>query len=168
MPRLVISCAVLLAMMPVLAAQQPRTATPVQGAPAQNTTVTPTVTLTGCLYREAQIPGRTPNAAERAGILEDYILADARSPQGTPATGKMYKVERISDDRLKALVGKSVEVVGRIDPEGGDLRAAGTSGGAAPDKGIGPDKVSLPEFEATSIREVEGKCAATPAGGVNP
>src|ERR671925_58680 len=37
----------------------------------------PTTTLSGCLYREDQIPGRKPNVAERAGVLEDYILADA-------------------------------------------------------------------------------------------
>ena len=61
-------------------------------APAQNppttqpqvaTTVKPTTTLSGCLYREDQVPGRKPNVAERAGILEDYILADATAVQLT-------------------------------------------------------------------------------------
>ena len=140
------------------AAQQPT------GTPGTQATVRPEVTLTGCLYREAQIPGRTPNAAEKAGILEDYILAAATSASGTPATGNMYKVENIADERLKALVGKRIEVVGKVDPEGRDLaRPAGTSGGATPDRGLGPDKISLPEIEASSVREITGSCPATPA-----
>jgi hypothetical protein len=72
----------------------------------------------------------------------------------------MYKVEGPSDEKLKALVGKRVEVTGRIDPEGGPGAKPGTP---RPDKGLGPDQINLPEFEATSIREVSGTCPATPA-----
>jgi hypothetical protein len=139
--------------------------------PPAATTSTATTTLSGCLYREDQVPGRKPNVAERAGILEDYILADAsaagtqKGPQGltgnTPASGNMYKVEGPSDERLKALVGKRVEVTGRIDPEGGPGAAPGAP---RPDRGVGPDQINLPEFEATSIREISGTtCPATPA-----
>jgi hypothetical protein len=145
-------------------AQTPAPVTTVPSTPAAQATVRPTVTLTGCLYREAQIPGRTPNVAERVGVLEDYIIAGASTASGTLATGGMYKVEKIADDRLKALVGKRVEVMGSVDPEGQDLRRpTGTSGGATPDRGIGPDAISLPEIEATSIREVAGICSPTPA-----
>jgi hypothetical protein len=157
------------------AAQAP---VPKPATPAQvTTTVQPTTTLTGCLYREDQVPGRKPNVAERAGVLEDYILADTTvadakqqpRPAGAPATGTsgtqpstgtMYKVENIPDEKLKALVGKRVEVAGRIDPEG--RGALGVGGGVKPDRGLGPDAISLPEFEASSIREVSGKCPATP------
>jgi hypothetical protein len=153
-------------------------------APAQNppttqpqvaTTVKPTTTLSGCLYREDQVPGRKPNVAERAGILEDYILADAKvaDPQqqpkpatgaatgtsGTvPNTGTTYKIENIPDEQLKGLVGKRVEVSGRIDPEG--RPQLGVGGGPRPDRGPGPDAVSLPEIEGSSIREVSGECPA--------
>src|SRR5918993_3418160 len=58
-----------------LAAQQPATpaSQPAQPAPRPGTTAQqPATTLTGCLYRENQIAGRTPNVAERAGMMEDY------------------------------------------------------------------------------------------------
>jgi hypothetical protein len=154
---------------------QPSTTQPAapQSPPTATTTAVTTATLVGCLYRESQIPGRTPNVVERAGVLEDYILADATmpvpprpcTPQGTlgtsgsvPSSGNMYKVENIADDRLKALVGKRVEVSGKIDPE-----AAGLGGRASRDRGPGPDEINLPEIEAASIREVSGTCPATPA-----
>ena len=48
-------------------------------------------TLTGCLYREEQIPGRKPNVAEKAGVLEDYILADVS------AEGSHRRISTASD-----------------------------------------------------------------------
>ena len=33
--------------------------------------------------READVPGRKPNVAERAGIAEDYILTSTRPIQGS-------------------------------------------------------------------------------------
>ena len=155
---------------------QPSTSKPSespQTPAAATTTAQTTATLVGCLYRENQVPGRTPNAAERAGVLEDYILADATMPAPTrpgtapgavgtsgtvPSTGNMYKVENIPDDRLKTLVGKRVQVSGRIDPED-----SGLGGSSARDRGPGPDQVNLPEFEASSIREVDGTCPPAPA-----
>lgn len=170
----------------VLAAQStPRVDAQQPSAPSATTPGAPAgqqlgTTLIGCLYREDQIPGRTPNVAERAGILEDYILADALmpNPQGSTrpgdapratgttgnnpgSTGNMYKVEKLPDERLKLLVGKRVEVMGRIDPEGAGN--VGSPGAPTPDRGLGPDQINLPEFEATSIREVSGTCPKTPA-----
>jgi hypothetical protein len=136
-------------------------------------------TIVGCLYREAQVPGRSPNVAERAGVLEDYILvsasassdaqrsgtsAGATSTAGTPGTtgaagstaaGRMFKVEGIDDERLKAMVGKRVEVSGRVDSDVEGRR----------DKSMGPDQINVAEFEAQSIKEVSGSCPATPAPG---
>jgi hypothetical protein len=131
-------------------------------------------TIVGCLYREAQVPGRSPNVAEKVGVLEDYILvgasgssAGATSTTCTPGTtgasgaatttaaGRMFKVEGIDDERLKAMVGKRVEVSGRIDPDVEGRR----------DKSMGPDQINVAEFEAQSIKEVSGSCPATPAPG---
>lgn len=157
-------------------AQYPPPAQPPQTPPAPGATAQqPTTTLAGCLYREDQVPGRKPNVAERAGVMEDYILADASAASTqpkpgttpgatgttgtTPSSGNMYKVEGPSDEKLKALVGKRVEVTGRIDPEGGP----GGTGKPREDRGLGPDQINLPEFVATSIREISGTCPATPA-----
>ena len=175
----VFSTAALAAAQEPRASGQPQTA-PRPQAPAAAATHQPSTTLVGCLYREEQVPGRKPNVAERAGVLEDYILTDAMMPGGQPrtgatagaagtsgtmpATGNMYKVGNVPDERLKALVGKRVEVTGRIDPEG--LPAAARPGAptGAPTRGsLGPDEINLPEFEAASIREISGTCPATPA-----
>jgi hypothetical protein len=146
------------------------------------TTQQASTTITGCVYREADVPGRAPNVAERAGILEDYILAeaDSSSPQtaatpsagataGTVGTsgsaGKMYKLELIADDQLRAVVGKRVEVTGRIDAEPGDAPAGatGTTGATSQtDRVLGRDRIALPEFEVTSIKEVAGACSPAP------
>jgi hypothetical protein len=144
-----------------------------------------TTTVIGCVYREQDIPGRSPNVAERVGVLEDYILAEVGGAGASTATpgetagtsgttgtsgtlssgGKMYKLEHVKDERLSSFVGKRVEVTGRIDAEAGDqTRATGTSGTTAtPDQSAGPDKVNLPEFEISSIRETSGSCPAQPS-----
>ena len=145
---------------------QAHSASPPQSSP--QVSVRPTTTLTGCLYREEQVPGRKPDVLERAGIGEDYIIAgvrvagEAQRPTGTagsastavPSTGTTYKVAKIGEEKLKPLVGKRVEVTGQIDPEG---RSRLGVGGPKPDAGLGPDKISLPEIEASSIREVSGQ-----------
>jgi hypothetical protein len=129
--------------------------------------------LTGCVYREKDVPGRAPNVAERAGVMEDYILAEVRraSPSGEAApvgtsgtTAPMYKLELISDDKLQAVVGKRVEVTGRIDAEAGDTKSQpATPPSTSPtDKAIGRDKIDLPEFEVTNLKEIAGTCPATP------
>ena len=126
--------------------------------------------LSGCLYQEADVPGRKPNLAEKAGVLEDYIIADARvvgQGSSTPGPqagtgGRMYKVEGIPDSQLKAHVGKRVEVSGRIDSDD----AGSDAGRATPDRNpLSRDTIDIAEFEATSIREVAGgtACAAKPA-----
>jgi hypothetical protein len=136
-----------------------------------------TATLTGCVYREEDVPGRAPNPAERAGVLEDYILAEVSAPgktsPSTPgATGtsgiahKMYKLELVDDEKLKTLVGKRVEVIGRIDAEAGDAAKPAEARPTTPtDKAIGRDRIDLPEFEVTSIQEIAGTCPAKPSGG---
>ena len=155
---------------------EPQSQSPSQERPSTQASAGATTTVTGCVYREEEVPGRSPNVAERAGVLEDYILADVRmSPAGsTGATGtsgaagagagggavgaggaagagaaattgtsasaagsgSMYKLEFVDDDRLQALVGKRVEVTGRVDRESGDAgaRPQGTTGAGGADR----------------------------------
>ena len=160
--------------------QPPTTTPPATPAEAQAAAVaqnTMTTTIQGCVYKEEAVPGRAPNVAEKAGVLEDYILvASADTSAGTvgttgttpPAAGaatpmpKAFKLEKISDDKLQAVVGKRVEVTGKMDIERSDTKGAATTGAPAADKIVGPDEIELPEFEVESLREVEGTCPATP------
>jgi hypothetical protein len=149
--------------------QQTPPAQPQQQATAQ----AETRTIEGCVYREEDIPGRSPNIAERAGILEDYILvasADASTQGAVGTTGaagaaaavatpKMFKLEHEDDDKLRALVGKRVRVTGKVDAEHGDHAATGQP---QRDRSVGPDQIELPEFEVTTIAETAGECPAKP------
>ena len=132
-------------------------------------------TLTGCVYQEKDVPGRAPNPAERVGILEDYILAEitpaeAAKPAGTagstsvPKTYSMYKLEKAADSQLKAMVGKRVEVTGRIDAKANDTTGQPPASAQTnkTDRVIGHDRIDLPEFEVSSIRAVAGSCPAKP------
>ena len=163
----------------LLAAQAPAP----QSSQVQATKQVTVTTVVGCVYKENDIPGRAPNPAERVGLGEDYILAEvsgeagssgARAPgatgttgaagataTGTSGVGRMYKLEFVDDDQLKALVGKRVQVSGKIDAEAGDSKAApGGAKTSTTDQVIGRDQINLSEFEVASIKEVTGACPA--------
>jgi hypothetical protein len=77
----------------------------------------------------------------------------------------MYKLELIADEKLQAVVGKRVEVTGKIDAEAGDMAKPATPPPASgTDKALGRDKIDIPEFEVSSMKEVPGSCPASPAG----
>jgi hypothetical protein len=85
-------------------------------------------------------------------------------PKAAVSGGRAIKLEHAADDQLKAMVGKRVEVTGRVDAEAGD--AAGAPPASAhtnkTDKVVGHDRIDLPEFEVTSIKAVSGSCPAKP------
>lgn len=159
----------------------PRDTTATRGDKALPETPTrlDTTTVIGCVYEEKDVPGRAPNAAERAGISEDYILAEvstratgvagATGTSGSPAaasaagSGPMFKLEDVKDDRLKMLVGKRVEVVGRVLVEAGDTIAPSSGERSSKtDRILGRDDLKLSDLEVASIKEVAGTCPATP------
>jgi hypothetical protein len=135
-----------------------------------------TTVLTGCVYREKDVPGRAPNVAEKSGVLEDYILAEVKpsasasagstgtSGTTTPKRGAMYKLEKIADEQLSAAVGKRVEVTGRIDAERTDATSATGASTTPTDRAVGHDTVNLPEFEVSSMKQISGSCPAKPSG----
>jgi hypothetical protein len=133
--------------------------------------------LTGCLKKEEQVPGRQPNIVERQGVMEDYIITNATRASSSsgavgtsgaagataPAAGagnisSQYKVEGIPDERLSALVGKRVEITGRVDADDAREAPTGTSGAAGAPAATPAPGDDMPEFEAVSIREVAGTC----------
>lgn len=126
------------------------------------------VTVEGCLMREADVAGRKPNMAERAGMGDDYILtatkmvkgtaprpgasrAAGETPTGTSGTSApMYEVDGIDDDQLKQHVGRRVQIDGTFS----DLDNAGV----APKPGDPTD--DLVELDGKTIRQVAGDCPA--------
>jgi hypothetical protein len=130
------------------------------------------VTIEGCLQREADVPGRTPNPVEKAGIAEDFILTQVKfvkgsapasanaapkpddQPVGTSGSQPMYEVRGIEDEMLKKHAGQRVQIDGTIDPRDvSDRKPAEPQAGA-------PSKNDLPEIQATAIRVIAGPCTA--------
>ena len=154
------SAAGILACAATVGAQAPATSSPTQ---AQSSASQPSAiaTVEGCLMNEQDVPGRKPNVVEQANIGRDYILTDAKVVKGSaPSAARsdqpvgtsggtlaaMFDVKGIESDRLKALVGKRVQIDGTFD----DL----TKSAAA-----GPTE-DLVDIKGVTIREVPGNCAA--------
>jgi hypothetical protein len=140
-----------------LNAQAPQTApqtTPPQPAADRQTPVTDsaraqagqTITITGCLKEEKDVPGLKPNVAERAGVSEDYILTNVKMAASSKVSGialaTRYEVEGPSNDELKKHINHQVELTGTITqptPAGNDETA---------------------DFKATAVKMVAATCAA--------
>jgi len=147
-------------------ATEPQTSAAVQSTQGVIPNPAPAMSLTGCLYRQRDVPGRIPNLTETATALEAYVVADARIVgEGSSAPGlvggtggRTYKVESIPVEQVRALVGKRVEVSGRVETDDED--------GARPDRNpVSRELIDFSDFVAASIREVAGgtACSARPA-----
>ena len=146
---------------------QPQTSAPTQPAQRVMPAPRPSMSLTGCLYLERDVPAR--NTAERVGVIEGYIVAGARIVgQGSSAPGhvggtggRTYRVEGIPGAQLQALVGKRVEIAGRVDTD--------DENGSRPDRNqVSRDLIDFSDFVASSIREVAGGTACSPKPAVVP
>jgi hypothetical protein len=120
------------------------------------------VTVEGCLMREEDVPGRKPNVAERAGVMEDYILTNTKmvkgtapqqastskpgEPIGTSGASAMYDVKGIDDAQLKPLAGKRVQIDGTF----ADVTKSPTAGATE----------DLIDLRGTAIRAASGQCPA--------
>lgn len=103
------------------------------------------VVVTGCLKQEKDVPGLTPNPAERVGVTDDYILTDTKMAQSSTVSGlalsTLYEVEGIAEAELKKHLNHQVEITGRI--------------GGAP---TADDRT--PNFNATSLKMISASCGA--------
>jgi hypothetical protein len=102
------------------------------------------ITITGCLQEEKNVPGLTPNPVERAGVTEDYVLTNVKISPSSSVSGigvsSKYEIEGIAEAELKKHLNHQVEVIGQIlQPEASD---------------------ATPDFRATSIKMLSATCTA--------
>ena len=134
--------------------------------PPAGVTAAPTpaeVTVVGCLYRAADVVVTQPDGRSNAARDSGFVLANVtlESTGRAPASGAMYKVDKLEEKRLTPHVGKRVELVGQIEADATDLHVA-SSGVTSTAGRSDPRPAKLPEFDAVSIHQVEGACPARP------
>ena len=103
------------------------------------------ITVTGCVKSEADVPGLTPNVAEKAGVTEDFILTNVKMSPASKVSGiglaSMYEIKELAGSEVKKHLNHEVELTGRVS-----------------DKTDPNDK--SPDFHATSIKMLAATCAA--------
>ncbi len=160
------------------ASQNPTQQPPSTAASAQQQTVT----VEGCLVREKDVPGREANPAERAGVMEDFILTNAKVLKGghpshdaTAATGttgsaatgaeatgtsgvaaKMFEVRGLNETELQQFVGQRVEIEGKLDPADLSERSREQANPAGEKAG------DLPELMGAVIRKASSDAPCVP------
>jgi hypothetical protein len=111
------------------------------------------VTVEGCLMREADVPGRQPPEEERSAVISanNYVLTATKMVTGTAPDGApgplLYKVQKLNKGDLRKLVNKRVQIDGTFDK----VERA---------KNEVLFRISLVELQGTAIKEVPGTCAA--------
>jgi hypothetical protein len=152
-------------------AQQQQQQPPRTGDTTQRTTAAAgqTITVTGCLKAEKDVPGRRPNVAERAGVTEDYILTSVKMAPGSATSGigvaAMYEIEGIAEAELQKHLNHQVEVTGSLstgDAMGNRGTASATNPGAERREGTpqSTTNADLPQLRATSLKMVSASCPA--------
>jgi hypothetical protein len=128
----------------------------------------PTVTLTGCIQREADYrrsigAGGGGATGTGAGLTDEFVLIEALAPTtgsataptatGTSGTtGTTYALTGSHEGDAGALVGKRVEIIGTVKQENASPRARGASDAANPE-------VKLRELDVSTVRETPGSCS---------
>jgi len=147
-----IACGSAAAMMTiVLSAQTP--------APAQ------TVTVTGCVQREADFrkatdAGKGGVVGTGVGVGNEFVLTNVSG--AAASDGHAFELTGPNEGQAGPLVGKRVEIMGKL--KGGETSAAGPTGGptaGAPPRGVdvASKDLKLRELEITSIKAAtSGNC----------
>lgn len=137
--------------------QQPERQEDTQRSATANAQV---VTVTGCLKAEKDVPGRRPNAAERVGITDDYVLTNVKMSQGSATSGiglaSMYEIEGIAEAELQKHLNHQVEIVGSLTPG----NAQGNRGAAAATGSAASAHADLPQLQGTTLKMVSTTCTA--------
>ena len=163
----------------VLAAQAPQQAPP--AAAAQKSAQPTTVTVAGCVQKEADVLKR-PAAAGNVGMGDEFVLTSAvlnpppaaaepaaparpDEPAGTAGSsgpGKVFRVTGDTENELKNYMGQRVEITGAFKQEADakrELSPTGTSGATAT-ADLTPDKT--PEITIATIKPASGSCPTSP------
>ena len=128
-----------------------------------------TITVTGCLKAEKDVPGRSPNAAERAGVTEDYILTSVKMAPSSKTSGiglaSSYEIEGIAEAELQKHLNHQVEITGSLTTGNamGNRGAAPTTNPGAERREGTPQSTTnadLPQLRATSLKMVSASCPA--------
>jgi hypothetical protein len=102
-----------------------------------------TITVTGCVKSEADVPGLTPNVA--ASVTDNFILTNVKMSPASKVSGiglaSMYEIKELAGADVKKHVNHEVELTGRVS-----------------DKMDTNDKA--PDFHATGIKMLAATCAA--------
>ena len=118
------------------------------------------VTVTGCLKAEKDVPGRRPNAPERTGTTEKYVLTSVKMAPGatTSAIGlaSTYAIEGIADAELQKHLNHQVQIVGTLSP--GD--AHGNRGASAAAGSAASANADLPQLHGTTLTMLAATCPA--------
>ena len=118
------------------------------------------VTVTGCLKAEKGVPGRRPNAPNRARAAEKYILTNVKMAAGatTSAIGlaSTYGIEGIADAELQKHLNHQVQIVGTLSP--GD--AHGNRGASAAPGSAAAANADLPQLHGTTLTMLAATCPA--------
>ena len=100
------------------------------------------VHLEGCVFPKRALQTTAPIIVPQ-GSNEDYILSDPKvisaSPGVTVPDGKIFKLDRVASETLRALIGQRVGVTARVD-----------------------EKPGLSELQVIGIREISGGCPVAP------
>ncbi len=120
------------------------------------------VTVTGCLKAEKDVPGRRPNAAERVGVTDDYILTNVQmsTASTTSAIGlaSMYEIEGIAEAELQKHLNHQVEIVGTISQG----NAQGNRGVSAATGSAASANADLPQLQGTMLKMLSATCPVAP------
>jgi hypothetical protein len=156
------SAAIVLAAGIALAAQAPQA--PEQKAQKEQKDAAGTVTVSGCIQKEADVLKKAPMANAAMGdnfVLTHATSADKPTPDtppsaavGTTGSADLGKVYRLAGDKEKDLqpnIGKRVEITGTFKHDTN----------AKPEQ---PASANTPEITIASIRVLEGSCS----GGGSP
>lgn len=163
------------------AGQQP---TQPQTQPGASSSMEQSVTITGCVereadYRKAHESGRGGVAGSGMGVGNEFVLSNASSSTSserteTEATGtsgsasssakraKAYELTGPNEGQVAEFVGRRVEITGKLKAAETSATGQPTGGATAGAPPSGVDVMSkdlkLRELEVTSVREVSGTC----------